>query len=218
MADGTETSGSSDPQVLEEQGILLYHLKQLTKGRSEIAIEETSKFYDPSQITPEYKASLNSVEYENLPNICLIDTKNPSTFLNLLKTDPNTSDLLLRMSTFEISSLVPMIRLFKIFHDPVSKEETILEIPFDTAAKGVQQIYQTSVGRGYGAGITSIEWKQNPKNEAAVASYKVSINMFLQSIEDFNLIRIFYDSSGWYIIDCRNSRSSLSKKRVESCN
>ena len=109
--------------------------------------------------------------------------------MNLLKTNPKTSDLLLRMSTFELSSLVPTIRLSKIFHNPATKEETILELPFETTAWTVENIYETGAGRGAGYGITSVEWKQNPKNEAAVSTYKVAINMHLQSIEEFFIRR-----------------------------
>ena len=182
-------SGSVDPVILDEQGILLYNIDKLTKNRSKIAIEQTTKTFDPSQAASNYKNSLNSTTYENLANVCLIDTNNPSTFMNLLKTEPKISDLLLKMSTFELSSLVPVIRIFKIFHNPATKEETILEIPFDTTAKGIEQIYETSAGRGAGAGITSVEWKQNPKNEAAVSSYKVAIKMHLQSIEELIIKR-----------------------------
>lgn len=184
-----ETSGSTDPQVLDEQGILLFHLQQITKDRSQRGFSRTKKDFDVTKATLNYKNSLSSIICQNLPNVCLIDTKKPSTFLNLLKTEPKFSDLLLRMSTFELSSLVPLIRLFKIFYNPTTKEETILEIPFDTSAKGIDQIYLNSAGRGQGAGITSVEWKQNPKNEASVASFKVALNMHLQSIEDLVITR-----------------------------
>ena len=51
MADGTETSGSKEPQVLDEQGILLFYLEKLTKGRAETGIKETIKSDDVSSAT-----------------------------------------------------------------------------------------------------------------------------------------------------------------------
>jgi hypothetical protein len=109
--------------------------------------------------------------------------------MNLLKGDPEKNDLLLRLSTFELSSLVPVIRIFKVFKTPDAEREVILELPFDTTAKGIESIFQNSVGRGTGAGVTSFQWKQNPKYEPQAASYRVNLGLHLQNVEEFTNIR-----------------------------
>lgn len=174
-----------DPIIFDEQGILLSNIIDLTKGRSKKGIRNTNSASMPDQAAAAYKNFLSPSSERGLPNVCLIDTETPSTFLNLLKGDPTKNDILLRLSTFELSSLVPVIRIFKVFYDLEIDQELILEFPFDTTANDIDSIFQTSTGRGSGVGITSIDWKQNPKNEANLSTYKVNLNLHLQNIEEF---------------------------------
>jgi len=182
-------SGSTDsitePKVLDEQGILLFNLLKLTEGRTEYGIQNTNFNKDPTSM-PNINSVINNTNGSDtlLPSVCLIDTRDPSSFLNLLKGDPERNDILLRMSSFELSSLVPVVRLFKIFRNP-SKEEIVLELPFETKATGIDDIFKNGAGRGTGAGITSFQWKQNPKNEAAASTYKVNLNLHLQNVQEF---------------------------------
>jgi len=183
VSGSTETS--AEPKVLDEQGILLFNLIELTKGRTKKGIKHTNFNKDPASMQ-NLGSIINNTNGGDalLPSICLIDTEDPSSFMNLLKADPERNDILLRMSTFELSSLVPVIRLFKIFVNPAG-EEIILELPFDTKAAGIESIFQNSTGRGTGAGVTSFQWKQNPKNEAASSTYKVNLNLYLQNVQEF---------------------------------
>jgi hypothetical protein len=184
MADGNEKADEKKALVLDEQGLLLFHLKELTKNRSDIGIRET---VNPSQTAID--RATQTIEDKDkdagLSSICLVDTKTPSKFMNLLKGDPKKNDILLRMSTFELSSLVPTIRLYKIFLNPITDKEIILEIPFETRATGIDDIYRSGLGLGTGAGLTSVNWKHNPKNEANMNSYRVNMNIHLQNIQEF---------------------------------
>lgn len=180
-----------EPLVLDEQGILLFHLKQLTEGRSEIGIKNTVKPSDVQVQQANWAATTaNSTTTDaGLSSICLIDTDNPSKFMNLLRGEPNINDALLRLTTFELSSLVPVIRIFKIYTNSTDNREVVLEIPFDTYAVGINDIYKSGLGMGDGAGLTSVNWKHNPKNEANINSYRVKLDIHLQNIQEFFKIR-----------------------------
>ncbi len=175
----------TEPYIFDEQGILLSNIIDLTNGRSEKGISDSFGPTDPQQAVSTYKKYLSLTNEPGLSNVCLIDTKNPSTFLNILKGDSKRNDILLKLSTFELSSLVPVIRVFKVFYDSITDNEIVLELPFETTAKGIDTIFETSMGRGSGAGITSVEWKQNPKNEANLSTFKVNLNLHLQNVEEF---------------------------------
>ena len=184
MADGNEKADEKKALVLDEQGLLLFHLKELTKNRSDIGIRDT---VNPSQTAIDRANQIieDKDKDAGLSSICLIDTKTPSKFMNLLKGDPKKNDILLRMSTFELSSLVPTIRLYKVFLNPITDKEIILEIPFETRATGIDDIYRSGLGLGTGAGLTSVNWKHNPKNEANMSSFRVNMNIHLQNIQEF---------------------------------
>ena len=177
-------SGSLEPISIDEQGILLHNVFELTRNRSSIGIENTNLNTGSQDIT-----SLRSDSFGNnnakLPNICLVDTKESTKFMNILKTDTEENDILFRLSTFELSSLVPVVRIFKIFRNPSDNKEVVLELPFDTKQMGIEDIFKSSEGRGTGAGITSFNWKQNPKNEAATPTFKVSMSIYMQNIQEF---------------------------------
>jgi hypothetical protein len=177
-------SGSLEPIVLDEQGILLHNIFELTHNRSEIGIENTNLAQNSEDIASLKTNALGNTS-SKLPNICLIDTNRPTTFMNILKTDIEDNDILLRLTTFELSSLVPLVRIFKVFRNPSDGKEIVLELPFDTKQIGIDDIFKSSEGRGTGAGITSFNWKQNPKNEAATPTFKVSMNIYMQNIQEF---------------------------------
>lgn len=183
---------SDDPKVLEEQGILLLNLEKLTQGRSEKGITNTVRDDSGSQnASAASRTFLSTPKSARFPNILLLDSRDPSTFSSFFKArskNNNFNDLLMSMSTFEISSLVPTIRLFKVHFNRNGKQIPI-EIPFDTSASGIDDIFKNGVGRGTGAGITSIEWKHNPKNEASAPTYNLNLRMHLQNIEEFFRIR-----------------------------
>jgi hypothetical protein len=177
-------SGSLEPNVLDEQGILLHNIFELTRNRSKIGIENTNLVQGPGGIATLKTNALGNTN-SRLPNICLVDTNQPTTFMNVLKTDVEDSDILLRLTTFELSSLVPLVRIFKVFRNPSDGKEIVLELPFDTKQIGIDDIFKSSEGRGTGAGITSFNWKQNPKNEAATPTFKVTMNIYMQNIQEF---------------------------------
>lgn len=190
----------SEPIVIDEQGLLLFNLKDLTEGRSKYGIENTvspdsgnpsSYIYNQSS----FVNANNQLTQDTYPNICLVDGQTPALFLNLLKNVSFANDSFLHLTSFEASSLVPLIRIFKIIHPNGSNtdEEVSIEIPFETVADkivfGPDSIFESSKGRGSGAGITSIEWKQNPKNEANLPTFKLNLKLHLQNIEEFTKIR-----------------------------
>lgn len=177
-------SGSLEPITLDEQGILLHNIFELTRNRSKIGMENTNLTQNSEDVASLKTNALGNTN-SKLPNVCLIDTKQPTTFMNILKTDVEDSDILLRLTTFELSSLVPVVRIFKIFRNPSDGKEIVLELPFDTKQIGIEDIFKSSEGRGTGAGITSFNWKQNPKNEAATPTFKVAMNIYMQNIQEF---------------------------------
>jgi KaiC/GvpD/RAD55 family RecA-like ATPase len=176
----------ADPKILNEQGILLFNLDRLisTEGvsRSDKGIAKT---VPPTPNLAGFSESVNGF----YPNVCLFDSKSPGEFLSYLKnrsTDKKViSDTLMRMSTFELSSLVPTIRLFKIYHNPATGKEYQIELPFETKADGIESIFLNSTGRGVGAGIVSVEWKHAPKFEASAPIYDLILRLHLQNVEEF---------------------------------
>lgn len=204
-----QKEANSNPVIYDEQGILLYNLVDITKNRPTTYDLKTEEA-DPAKVSDLYQAFLKTKN--ELPNICLIDTNTPSTFLNLLKGDPKRNDILLRLSTFELSSLVPLIRVFKIFYNKSTKEQIILELPFDTKADE-KSIFESSVGRGTGAGVSSIEWRQNPKNEANTNTFRVALKLHLQNVEEFFKTRnSISTSSGEYTVQIQDL---LYKRKTE---
>jgi hypothetical protein len=183
---------SDDPKVLEEQGVLLLNLEKLTQGRSEKGILNTVRdASDEAAASSRYKGFIQMPKTGLIPSVLLLDSRDPSTFSSFLKSRSKSTafnDILCSMSTFEISSLVPTIRLFKIHFNRNGKQIPI-EIPFDTSASGIDDIFKNGVGRGSGAGITSVEWKHNPKNEASAPTYNLNLRIHLQNIEEFFRVR-----------------------------
>ena len=185
MSGSVDTADEKKALVLDEQGLLLFHLKELTKNRSNIAIENTTFATSDESINWATAIIDDQSNDKGLSSICLVDTNTPSKFMNLLKGEPKRNDILLRMSTFELSSLVPTIRLYKVFLNPITDKEITLEIPFETRAAGIEDIYRSGLGLGTGAGLTSVNWKHNPKNEANMNTYRVNMNIHLQNIQEF---------------------------------
>jgi hypothetical protein len=177
----------SNPKILDEQGILLFNLNSLIRPRGSEGVSRSDKGI--RKTVDSSGATSFSADGSLYPNVCLFDSNKPGEFLSYLKNRATKnkviSDTLLKMSTFELSSLVPYIRLFKIYYNPINGKEVPIEMPFETKADGIESVFLDSTGRGVGAGITSVEWKHAPKFEASAPIYNLILRLHLQNVEEF---------------------------------
>lgn len=185
---------SDDAKILNEQGVLLFNLDKLAGKRSADGIAASSLDTMDLKTGNVYNNLIGKGDEHSYPQICLLDSADPAAVLSKIKRKRNKkntiTDLLTSMTTFEMSSLVPTVRIFKMFQTSLKEGVEIpVEIPFDTHITGINNIFKYGKGRGSGSGIKSITWKQNPKNEASGATFKLTLDMHLQSIDELLKVR-----------------------------
>ena len=141
--------------------------------------------------------SLDTVENSREPkprrfnNLCILDYTEPFAVPNLLMNEENENGTMLRLSTLQLSLLVPRIRIYKIIYSAKIKQEIRIELPFDDVAsrQDIERIFTSGAGRGSGTGLESFEWKSMAKNQANLAQFSATLNIFLQNIEEMDQIR-----------------------------
>lgn len=144
-------------------------------------------------------ADLNGVESEAFQqsrkafykNFAVVDHDTPFDFINRLFSKGPDADLLSNLTAEQLSLLVPTIRIFKIYVDPVTGNEYPIELPFDDSLsrREIVNITTTRAGRGQGAGLKSFSWKTEGRTPANQFQFSANMVLHFQSIEDIFLAR-----------------------------
>lgn len=124
-------------------------------------------------------------------NFIVIDHDTPFDFMNRMFNKGPDADILFNLSTEQLSMLVPMVKIYKIYVDPYTKEEFPIELPFDDffSKSEVANITKTKAGRGRGAGLKTFSWKTVGSNPANKFQFRAEMGLHFQSIEDLFLSR-----------------------------
>tara|TARA_Y100000034_G_C6901185_1_gene416858 strand:- start:535 stop:3786 length:3252 start_codon:yes stop_codon:yes gene_type:complete len=125
--------------------------------------------------------------YGSAGNASLLMDGDPYAFINLLTQHP-AQDAFFDMTTAQISSLQPMIRLFKIIEDPTNpNKETQQEFNFDSYAskRDVESIFNNTAKRGFGVGIKNFTFSYDGSNPfSAKKSIKAQLRIFATSFDE----------------------------------
>src|SRR3990167_5411694 len=110
-------------------------------------------------------------------NLCVLDHDKPYAIPNLIMTNEKENGTMLKLTTLQLSLLVPRIRIFKIIYNRDSNKEIKIELPFDdVAAKDdLERIFTNTAGRGSGCGIKSFEWKSMAQNQANLFQFSATL-------------------------------------------
>lgn len=124
-------------------------------------------------------------------NIILFDDQNPENLKNkVLNFDPNAVKPILELSNLELSSLVPVIEIFKVYKNKNGKEiELQLPFPDYTYKDDLEQIFQTRTGRGAGVGIKNFSWNSMAKNQSNLAQFSAKMELYAQDPGELVKIR-----------------------------
>jgi len=116
----------------------------------------------------------------------IIEHQRPFELINLLFKKSDKAELLLGMSSAQISALVPKVRLYKEYKDPTTGKSVSIELPFDDIAREdkIANIMNTGAGRGGGVGLKSFTWKTLGTNPANKFTFGAELVLHLQNIED----------------------------------
>jgi hypothetical protein len=111
----------------------------------------------------------------------------PSVIINELTKRPNVEELF-EMSPYQLSLLVPTLRLFKVeYKSELDREGKDIELEFASheSRENIDNITKNRRGRGTGVGIQSFEWDYFGKNPAeATTNINAHLTIFFQNIED----------------------------------
>ena len=120
-------------------------------------------------------------------NACLMIDGDPYGLINKL-TQHQAQSAFFNMKTEEISSLQPMIRLFKVNYDPDDPtKEFQQEFLFDSYAtrKDVESLFSDKSKRGFGVGIKNFSFTYDGNNPfAAKKSIKAKLTIFASSFDE----------------------------------
>ena len=143
-------------------------------------------------------------------NACLMVDGDPYGFINKL-TQHQAQSAFFNMKTEEISSLQPMIRLFKINYDKDDpNKEFQQEFNFDSYAskKDVDSLFSDKAKRGFGVGIKNFSFVYDGNNPfAAKKSIKASLTIFASSFDE-----LLVDRGGYKYADLALKTGKTKKK------
>lgn len=134
------------------------------------------------------KEAANNSYYNN---IILFDDPNPENLKNkVLNFDPSAVNPILQLSNLELSSLVPVIEIYKIYKNKNGKEiELQLPFPDYTYKDDLEQIFQTRTGRGAGVGIKTFSWNSLAKNQSNLAQFSAKMELYAQDPTELVKVR-----------------------------
>lgn len=194
---------------IDDQSILLFKIQELSEHSKEI---RTIPIFT-SNVENRNKICKRQGRFNNL---CVVDYKDPYAIPNLLLGKDKESSSMLRLTTMQLSLLVPRIRIFKLIYNSNLEKELQIELPFDEVANrdDLDKIFLNSQGRGSGIGIKSFKWKSMAFNQANISQFSANLILFAQNIEDLTDIRnSIVDPSTRKNFYCFSFGSSLSKAR-----
>jgi len=171
-------------------------------------IEEKIKDVSPSlfmdYLINENKKSIK----DNSQSIFLLEgnsEETPAIVNNRIFTFAKENRELANLTSKEISSLVPFIKIYKVFNETDSgKNKTIeVEFPFEDYSSPwqMENIFKTKVSRGSGIGLISFDWKSLGKQEANIAQYSAKLKLHVQDINELDKIRNSKDGYDLSLID-----------------
>jgi len=119
-------------------------------------------------------------------NFIKVHTKNPQLFISQLTTS-NKIDAMMKASPAQLSSLVPHIKIFKVYYPTQGGKGEEYELPFKShlTHESLDVMTKSKRGRGSGVGIKSFDWKFNGSNPAeAERLVEATLVMSFQNIDD----------------------------------
>ena len=109
------------------------------------------------------------------------------------------------LTSKDISSLVPFIRLFKVYYTavPRGKKAVEVEVPFEdhNSKFQMENIFREKTSRGAGVGLTGFSWKSEGKQEANIGQYTATLQLHIQDITELDKIRNSVDGKDVALID-----------------
>jgi hypothetical protein len=163
---------------------------------------------------------------QSMGNACLMAEGDPYGFLNKLTQYTNYKEFF-AMTNAEISSLVPMIRLFKIRQDDGGRETQIelkfasnfgvgVESPETYGKTDMSDLLSNKLKRGFGAGIKDFTFTYDGSDPFSTKkSIKATLKIFANSFDE-----LLVDRGGYSYIDLAlktGSKISEKTKQALSC-
>jgi len=118
-------------------------------------------------------------------------TGDPTDITNKLLAIPNLAGLM-SIKPYMLSSLVPQVRIYKVFYPQENSEGTNIEMPFEDALNpaDLARITASGAGRGMGVGMKSFEWELLGTNPAeADNNIKAKLKLHFATLEDLSVVR-----------------------------
>jgi hypothetical protein len=166
--------------MYKEQCYLLSHIFPLTDHARQYGIKNlpyvTYKFSEEEKKDPRYQVTTGG-------NACLLVDADPYALINKLTQDPS-QQILFDMQTKDISTLQPMVRLFKVeFNDKGKEIET--EYVFDSYERSLSSLLSTAGKRGTGVGLKKFSFTYDGHDPfAAKKSIKARLEIFANSFDE----------------------------------
>ena len=166
--------------MYKEQCYLLSHIFPLTDHARKDGVKNLPyieyKFTEAEMEDPRYQVTTGG-------NACLLVDADPYALINKLTQDPS-QQILFDMQTKDISTLQPMVRLFKVeFNDDGDEFET--EYVFDSYERGLSSLLSTAGKRGTGVGLKKFSFTYDGHDPfAAKKSIKARLEIFANSFDE----------------------------------
>ena len=176
-------------RVFKEQCFLLAKIIEIADYKKKV-IDSTPQFRKPLPYHPHDAAK---------PNACLMVDGDSFGFINKLTQHPHQKTFF-EMRNKDISTLVPMIRLYRVEMSKDGKDETQQEFDFKSFhpwedTKDI--IFSDKTKRGYGVGIKNFEFTYEGSNPFAVKkSIKAKLTIFANNFHE-----LLKDRGGYRYVD-----------------
>lgn len=132
---------------------------------------------------------LSTQGYLNFVKMQMSPKQDTSAFFNKL-TVPKGLDKFLNITPAQAATLVPYIRLYKVFYPSPLSEGTDYEIIFENyiAGDALKKITSSRTGRGAGAGIKSFSWENKGETQAtANRIFESKLELYFQDFDALNM-------------------------------
>lgn len=189
MAD--PTTDKEIPEKIGDQAILMLKLREMAQLSRQADTVPIFRAAPGNTVNNSIKNDSKDNKTRRFNNLCILDYEYPYAVPNIILSHDEESSAILKLSTLQLSLLVPRIRIFKTVFDLNLEEELNIELPFDDVANkaDIERIFQDRNGRGAGCGLKSFEWKSMGKNQANLSQFSAKLNLFLLNIQEIQQIR-----------------------------
>jgi hypothetical protein len=144
----------------------------------EIEVKEDSFFFgdDPKRFQEQcffldnldfFLKDLTKIGYNNFVKMNLGEKEDTSSFFNKISV-PKGTEKFLNITPAQASTLVPNIRIFKVYYSDAKSKGEDYELLFNNylTETALKSITSSRSGRGAGAGIKSFSWENKGENQA----------------------------------------------------